>query len=142
MSKTLLHRLFGFGRLPKKRAPELEREGIVLLDEGIGGSLRFRRFKAPGRYYGHKCSLFTGCLVLTKKRFVAFTFYPFFNPIIDVELSDPRLAQLDCSLHRKGELCVAFDPSIFNERWSGHIECRFSTPQASSYLERLKADSA
>ena len=31
MSKTLLHRLFGFGGVPKAMKPILEQEGIVLL---------------------------------------------------------------------------------------------------------------
>ena len=35
MSKTLLHRLFGFGKIPKQYAPTLHDEGIVLIDEGI-----------------------------------------------------------------------------------------------------------
>ena len=40
MSKTLLHRLFGLGKIPKRYAPTLHDEGIVLIDEGIGGPMR------------------------------------------------------------------------------------------------------
>ncbi len=69
-----------------------------MLDEGISGSLTFRNFRAPGSFYGRRWSWFTGSLVLTRKRFVAFTFFPRFNPIIDVQLDDERLAHLRCSL--------------------------------------------
>jgi hypothetical protein len=36
-------------------------------------------------------------------------------------------------------LCVSFDPSHFHEGWSGSIECRFSTPKAQLFLERITA---
>ena len=137
MGKTLLHRLFGLGKIPKHVLPDLEQEGIVLADEGIGGSITFKRFRAPGRYYGWKWSWFTGALVLTSTRFAAFTFYPHFNPIINVPLDDDRLGELRCSLKNETTLCVQFDPSVFHEGWSGSIECRFSTPQARSFLEHL-----
>ena len=35
MRKSLLYKLFGFGRIPKEALPTLEFEGIVLLDEGL-----------------------------------------------------------------------------------------------------------
>jgi hypothetical protein len=37
MKKTTLYRLFGVGSVPKKLLPVLETEGVVVLDEGIGG---------------------------------------------------------------------------------------------------------
>ncbi|GMR22244.1 MAG: hypothetical protein BMS9Abin37_0579 [Acidobacteriota bacterium] len=48
MSKTLLHRLFGFGGVPKAMKPILEQEGIVLLDEGIGDKGLDRKRSAAG----------------------------------------------------------------------------------------------
>jgi hypothetical protein len=140
MSKTLLYRIFGLGRVPKRMLPAIRREGIVLLEEGIGGSLTFRDFRAPGRRYSRKWSWFTGSLVLTGKRFAAFTCYPFFNPIINVSLDDERLAKLRCSLDGEAKLCVLFDPSAFHEGWSGTIECRFATPKARLFLERIQGE--
>lgn len=96
MSKTLLYRIFGLGKIPKLMLPALKQEGIVLIDEGISEWITFRNFRAPRRYYGRKWSWFTGSLVLTGKRFAAFTFYPYFNPIINVQLDDERLKKLDC----------------------------------------------
>lgn len=134
MGKTLLHRLFGLGKVPKRMLPELEDEGIVFLDEGISGSVTFRNFRAPGRRYPWRRSWFTGSLVLTRKRFAAFAFS---KPIIDVPLGDDRLNELHCSLEGEATLRVHFDPSTFNQSWSGSIECRFSTPRVRSFLEQL-----
>lgn len=142
MSKTLLYRIFGLGKIPKQMLPDIKQEGIVLIDEGISVSITFRNFRAPGRFYGRRWSWFTGSVVLTGKRFAAFTFFPYFNPIINVQLDDERLKRLDCSLKNNRALCILFDPSSFKEDWSGSIECRFSTPKSRLFLEQLKIKTA
>ena len=136
MSKTLLHRLFGLGKLPKRYAPTLRSEGIILLDEGIGGSITLKKLKAPGRRHSWKRSWFTGCLVLTEQTFAAFAG----KPLIFVPRSDARLSQLHCSIERGHMLLVAYDASLFNEKWSGNVECRFKTPRARLFLEHLASD--
>ncbi len=113
----------------------LGQEGIVLLDEGIGGSVTFRNFRAPGKRYGYRRSWFTGSLVLTGLRFAGFQYS---KPIINVPLEDRWLNELDCSLRDETTLCVRFDSSVFHEDWSGSIECRFSTDYARLFLERLE----
>jgi hypothetical protein len=130
--------MFGLGKIPKRMRPIIDQEGIVLIDEGIGGWIKFENFRAPGRYYKLKYSWFTGAIVLTHKRFAAFTFYPFFNPIINVPTDAEHLSKLHCSLQNETKLCVQFDPSDFKENWSGSIECRFSTPLARLFLEQIK----
>ena len=135
MGKTLLHRLFGAGRIPKAMAPILEQEGIVLLDEGIGGSIIFRNFRAPGKRYSYRSNWFTGSLVLTGLRFAGFQYS---TPIINVPLEEKWLNELDCSVRGEKKLSVSFDSSAFHEDWSGMIECRFSTAYARLFLERLE----
>ena len=132
--KTLLHRLFGWGKIPKKYAPTLHGEGIVLLEEGIGGSITLKKFRAPGRYHSWKRNWFTGCLVITEKTFAAFTLW---KPVIFVPLKDERFSELKCSVEKNDILFITFDASAFNEKWSGTIECRFKTPKARLFLERL-----
>lgn len=135
MGKSLLYRLFGLGSIPKRRLPELQREGIVLVDEGLGGSITFRNFKAPGKRYSWRRNWFVGSLVLTGRRFVAFAFS---KPIVDVPIGEDRVDGLWCRLEgEKDLLVVQFDASAFNERWSGSVECRFSTSQAYRFFERL-----
>ena len=139
MSKTLLHRLFGLGQVPPKYAPTLREEGILLLEEGIGGSVTYKHFVAPGRRHSWKKSWFIGCLVLTEQTFAAFALM---RPLIYIPLADKRLSALHCSVQKDDTLLVAYDASLFNEQWSGTVECRFRTAKAPLYLENLAQPSA
>jgi hypothetical protein len=134
MKKTLLHRIFGWGKIPKKYAPTLYDEGIVLLDQGIAGSITLKKVKAPGRYHSWKRSWFTGCLVITEKTFAAFTFM---KPLIYVPLDHEEFSALHFTIEADNRLLITYDASAFNEKWSGTIECRFKTPQAWMFRERL-----
>jgi len=134
MSKTLLHRLFGLGTIPGKYVSTLKGEGIVLIDEGIGGSITLKHFRSPGRRHSWRRSWFTGCLVLTEQTFTAFTLN---RPLIFVPLADSRLSGLRCSIEDRDTLLVEYDASLFNENWSGLVECRFKTEKARLFLEQL-----
>ena len=48
MAKTLLYRIFKWGKIPKRYAPTLQGEGVILLEEGISSSITFKNVKAPG----------------------------------------------------------------------------------------------
>ena len=135
MGKSLLYKLFGFGKLPKKMVPILEREGIILQDEGIKGTVILRKFRAPGRYHSYKRSGFAGSIVVTKLRFAAFTFA---KPIINVPIDNWRLKELDISIPKQDHLFIKFDAERFHTNWSGTVECRFQTPLASSLAEFLE----
>ncbi len=134
MIASLLHQLFGFGKIPKPMVPILEQEGIVLLEEGISGSVTFRKFRAPWKRYGYRRNWFVGSIVLTEIRFAAFQFS---RPVINVPLEREHLEKLNLSLDDEDELRVRFEAGDFHEDWSGTIECRFSTPSARLFLDRL-----
>ncbi len=138
MGKTLLYRLFGVGGLPREVEEQIEREGVVLRDEGIRGSVTFRRYRAPGRYHGWKRSGFSGSLVLTRRHFLAFKYS---RPIIGVAWDDERFAALDVRLENDETMCVSFEASVFQENASGDVEVRLSTPlarDASRQIARLR----
>ena len=139
MSKTLLHRLFGLGKMPTEYASTLRGEGIILIDEGIAGSITLKQFKAPGRRHSWKRSWFTGCLVLTEHTFAAFALV---RPLVFIPLADKRLSELRCSVEEGVTLLVTYDASLFNEKWSGIVECRFKTAKAPLLLEQLLRDAA
>ena len=134
MGKALLHRLFGSGKLPKAMRPILESEGSALREEGIGGTVTFRNFRAPGKRYSYRRNWITGSLVVTGLRFAAFAFS---RPLINVPLDDTRRA-LGCSVEGESILLVGFEAGAFQEDASGSIECRFRTPMARMFLERLE----
>lgn len=137
--KSLMYRLFGAGRLPAKYADRLRFEGVEVLDEGVGGSITMRRFRAPGRWYWWRRNGFSGSLVLTGSTFAAFTT---FRPLIHLPLNDPRLRELHCSVDDEGVLHVDYNAALFNDQWSGDIELRFKTRLARRWLARLAAAGA
>ncbi len=135
MSKTLLYRLFKIGSIPKGALRQIQKEGVILQDEGIGGSITLRKFRAPGRYHGWRRTWFSGSIVLTQEHFLAFQYS---KPVIGVGWDDDELKQLDCALEDGHTLCVGFDASTFNDDWSGSIQVSFATPLARLFLETIE----
>lgn len=134
MSKTLAYRILGIGRLPKRFRRVLEMEGVLQLDEGIRCSITHRHFKAPGRRHSWRRQWFSGSLVMTERRFAAFSNR---NPLINVPFDDPRITELEAAVDDDGRLRIRFDAAAFNEGHSGSIEIHFTTPHAGLYLGRL-----
>ncbi len=134
MGKNIFYRLFGIGRIPRMIRPALEREGVLLLDEGIRGNVTYENFRAPGRWHSWKRTWFMGAVVLTQHRFVAFVYA---QPIVDLPLADPRFKALHISLAADQVLSITFDPAAFHTDWSGSIACRFKTPLAPQIVAAL-----
>jgi hypothetical protein len=136
MRKSWLYRLFKLGRVPREALPALQAEGIVLLEEGLRGSVTLRKYRAPGRFHSYKSSILAGSLALTEQRFAAFAFS---KPLINIPLHDDRLHALEMSVPRDGVLEITFDPSVFDLQASGSVEYRYHTVNALTYLERVRA---
>lgn len=134
MSKSILYRFFGVGKIPAQYEAALKSEGIILSDEGIKGSVTYIDFRSPGKYSGWRRQWYTASIALTQSRLAA---YRSTMPIIDVPLTDERFRQLNFSLEENGALLVAFDASLFHNDWSGKIEYRFQTPQAQAFLDKI-----
>ena len=47
MSKSLLFRLFGFGKIPEELQRELLSEDLLLWDEGLSHSTHYRKYRSP-----------------------------------------------------------------------------------------------
>jgi hypothetical protein len=135
MAKTFLYRFFGVGKLPEQWAAVLNQEGILLRDEGIPGSETLLNFSAPGRYSAWQRQWYTASIVLTATRLVALRYS---SPIINVPVRDERFRRLRFSREGDETLVVAFDAGLFHADWSGTIEYRFRTPQASAFIDRLR----
>ena len=134
MSKTLLYRLFGIGKIPAHAVQQIRREGVLLQDEGIGGSVTFRNFRAPGKRYGWRRTWFSGSVVLTREHFLAFKYS---QPVVGVSWNDVKLNKLNCYVDQSDRLCVEFDASTYHQGWSGNITVRFSTPLARAFLQKI-----
>ena len=109
------------------------------MEEGLKGTVALRNFRAPGRFHNYKKSVFAGSIVITELRFAAFSFS---RPIINVPMDDDRLSLLALSVPKEGVLRVKFNAGAFHEAWKGSVDCRFATPSARLFMERLKSNGA
>jgi len=73
MGKTFLYRLVKRGAIPVSLRKVLEPEGILVFDEGIGEWYATHVSKSPGRRFKRRRAGFSGVLVVTKRRIVAYT---------------------------------------------------------------------
>lgn len=135
MSKSVLYRLFGVGRIPDALLTRLEGEGVLLLDEGVRGSVTYRDFRSPQRYSGWRRQWYTASIALTKVRLVALSRS---SPVIDVPLADARIRRLRLLPEGDDTLLIAFDAALFRDDWSGTIEYRFRTPQARLFADAVR----
>jgi hypothetical protein len=59
------------------------------------------------------------------------------RPNVNVPFSDERIRKLQLSVE-SDTLCIAFDPGLFHDGWSGTIEYRFHTLQAQLFVDKLR----
>jgi hypothetical protein len=134
MAKTLSYRLFGLGKIPEPLRRTLDGEGLLLMDEGIPGSVTYVDFRSPGRASSWRRQWFGGAIALTRVRLFALQYA---RTIIDVPLADERIRGMRFLVEAGTTLLVALDAGLFHADWSGQIEYRFRTEQASAFLEKL-----
>ncbi|HEX8889390.1 MAG TPA: hypothetical protein VF779_09440 [Pyrinomonadaceae bacterium] len=135
MAKSLLYRLFGLGKMPAELAATLQGEGVILMDEGIKGSVTYLDFRAPGRRADWRRQWFTATIALTEARLLALQNS---NTAINVPLRDERMQKMKFSVEDDGALLISFDPALFHSEWSGTMEYRFKTEQAQSFLDKVR----
>jgi len=138
MAKSILYHLFGFGKIPRRYRSDIEKEGVLLQDEGLAMVVRYRNFRAPNVYYGRKISLVVGSVVLTRKSFACFR-GNIIPPVFHVAVAHESFKALDFSLDEKARLRVVIDAPKFQEGWKGTIDCRIPCENAGDFLRALTA---
>ena len=128
----------GNGTLEPKLRAALESEGLVLIEEGLRGSVRYRRFRAPGRrHYGKVTGERIG-LAISKERFVVYCRSGSVK-LIDTPFSSPRLSMLDISLQGDDTVAIRIDYDRADvENVSGEITISAKTPNAASIVDQLR----
>ena len=132
--KTLSYRLFCLGGIPARMRSLIEAEGLVIADEGIPGRLVMGRVDGPGRRHRGRVEGFSGFLVITRRRVLA---YSYRRRQINIGVDDPRLAELYVRLASPNILVVSFESSIFRDGWSGVMTFRFHTDKATRFHAAL-----
>lgn len=128
----------GKGKLDPKLQAALRAEGLVLIEEGLHGSIRYRHFKGPGRRHHGKVTLERFGLAISEERFVVYC-RSGSTKLIDTPFSDPRLSMMDLYLggHNTVSIRIDYDrggvPNV-----SGEITISVTTPNAPTIVEQLR----
>jgi hypothetical protein len=138
MATSWLFRFFKVGQIPAPLRAELENEGIVLLEEGVNGSVTYKNFRSPGRISMWRRTGCVASLIITRTRVVALVNSSRF---INVPFDDSRIAQLEVQLERSNTVRIGFDPSLFRDDWSGSIDFRCQTEQAQAFVNEITRQS-
>ena len=129
----------GNGALKPDVRAELESEGLVLVEEGLHGSIRYDRFKAPGKRFYGKVTGERFAIGLSEERFVVLCRSGSVE-LMDSPFSSPRLAALDISVEGADRLLLKVDYDRLSEPGvSGTITVRANTPRAAEIAEQLRA---
>jgi hypothetical protein len=134
MGKSIFYRVFKLGSIPKDLQSILEPEGIVVADEGMSGWYVTKNFKAPGRRSKYRKEGFSGFLVITKKRVLAYTFK---KRQINIGVNDPKISELYATLDGSEKIVISFEASSFHDDWKGVVELQFNTPKAQDFYDAL-----
>jgi hypothetical protein len=135
-----LSRLFlGSGELRPELREELEREGLVLLEEGCRCTLRYTHFKAPGRRFHGKVTLERGALAISERRIVVYC-RSGRAKLVDSEFTAPNFRAAGISLD--GDDKVLFDidyDKLDVPNVSGRVALRVRTPDAARVVKEIEA---
>lgn len=136
MRKSLLYYLLRIGALSALDRKQIRREGVVLIDQGISGTMTMRNFRAPGKHYGLRQSSFIGAIALSEKYLRCFIYR---QTIVHVAWSDERVQRLAISAEADQSLLIGYDASSFQSEATGEIELRFRTGMAKELLAAFEA---
>ena len=130
--------LLGSGRLPVQLRALLATEGVVLLEEGLSGSITYRDYHAPGTYSSFRKVAVSGAIVVTGERLVVWAAR---GKAVDVPLHDPLRAAL--TIVPTGEptdgITFRYDAAAFHPDRSGTVEVHFRTGATAAIVHLLNS---
>ena len=129
----------GNGQLSPASRNALESEGLVLLEENLPGTVRYKHFKAPGRRHHGKVTAERLALGISEKRMVVY-FRSGRAKLIDTAFSEQRLEAVDVSVDDEGRVSFRIDLDRADiPRVSGEITIAASTPNAVQIVDQLRS---
>jgi hypothetical protein len=131
-----LRRLFfGSGRLPKMVRGQIESEDVLLLEEGLLGSITYRRYRAPGKRARLKKVGIAGAVCVTDRRLLVWGAR---GKLIDVPFDDERFAAIEVAAEEPDRVLFAWENSVFHSKRSGRVEVRLHPLGANQVLVLLQ----
>jgi hypothetical protein len=132
----------GDGALKPAMKAELEAEGVVFVEEGLKGKIRYDRFRAPGKRFNGKVSGERIGIGLSEKRLVVYCRSGSVK-LVDSELSSPRFEMVEISVEDADTVAIRVDYDRSEEARaagvSGVITIRAQTPNAASVVDQIQA---
>ena len=123
---------------PQLRAA-LEDEGLILIEEGLSGSVRYKRFRAPGKRFDGKIVPQTMCLAISERRLAVYG-HSGRVKLVDTPFDDPRVGMLEVSLKDEGRLAILVDYDNGDvPKVSGQVTIVAKSPNAAAIVEELRA---
>jgi hypothetical protein len=131
--------LLGNGSLKPELKRELESEGLVLIEEGLGGSVRYSHFKAPGKRFNGKITPERMGIGISKERVVVYC-KSGRAQLMNSPFTSERLKSVDASLDGDDKLEIRIDYDTMGEpRVSGEVKLVMKTPNARRIVGELEA---
>jgi hypothetical protein len=132
MSKTLLYRLFGIGRVNRPERDRLASEGIACLLEGIPLTIAWRDFRQAGRRVNSHQQNTTGAVAFTRERLRV---YACSKPVLDVGLTDPTADRVTVTCPKPNTLAIRLQAQDFQPDASGQITYWLLTTEAAGLAD-------
>ena len=131
--------LLGNGKLSPQVRAQLEAEGLVLVEENVSGSVRYSRFKAPGRYHNGKVVPQRFALVISEQRFVVYC-RSGKTELVDSAFDEPNLRALEIAVEDTDRLILRIDyDKLAQPDVSGEIEIHLKTPKAAAIADQMNS---
>lgn len=127
--------LFGSGRLPKMVRDQMVGEDTLLLEEGLGGSITYRRYRAPGKRARLKKVGIAGAVCVTDKRVLVWGAR---GKLVDVPFDDERIAAIEVAAEEPDKVLFAWEASLFHANRSGRVEVRLHPVQAGQIVALVR----
>jgi hypothetical protein len=128
---VLTRLVLGPGRMPEPLRARLTTEGLILLEEGLVGSITWRNYRAPGEYASWRRQAVSGAVGISNQSVVVFAGRA---KRIDLPLRHPRRSVLEVTVEAPDRLMFSHDAGAFLADRSGRIEYRLRTKQAARIL--------
>lgn len=131
--------LFGSGRLPKMVRDQIEGEDVLLLAEGLTGTITFRKYKAPGKRSRLRKVGVAGAVCVTDKRLLVWGAR---GKLVDVPRDDERFGAIEVSTEQPDKVLFAWEASLFHDNRSGRVEVRLHPVAADQVVALVSGGSA
>ena len=131
--------LLGNGTLQPTLRAALESEGVVLIEEGLVGSIRYSNFRAPGKRFKGKITGECFGLGISEQRLAIYCRSGRVK-LIDQPFTEPRLSAIDVSVEDddRVSLRIDFDRGVA-PKVSGQMTIRARTSNAARVVRELSA---